>query len=142
MTKEAGQTTILVVGLGLLAFAIAGVAIDGTRAFILRRNLQNAADSATVAGAAEIDQELYYLTGGKRIVLDEGDASAMSLSYLAQRGLTAGASVDSDPEGVYVVVREESPTTFLRLIGIEAIPVAVEAQAEPRTELSPGSTLR
>jgi Flp pilus assembly protein TadG len=139
---ESGQTTILVVGLSLLAFAVAGIAIDGTRAFILRRSLQNAADSASVAGAGELDEAAYYDSGGRKVVLEAASASGTAESYLARKGLPADSAIEADSEGVYVVLRAESPTTFLRLVGIEAIPVAVEARAEPRTELRSGSTLR
>jgi uncharacterized membrane protein len=139
---ESGQTTILVLGLSLLAFAVAGVAIDGTRAFILRRSLQNAADAASVAGAGELDEQAYYHSGGMDIELDAEAAAGTAESYAARRGIPWTSSVETDREGVYVVLRAKSPTTFLRLIGIEAIPVAVESLAEPRTELSPGSTLR
>ncbi len=140
--RENGQTTILIIGLSLLAFAVAGVAIDGTRAFILRRSLQNAADSARDAGAGELDRNAYYRSGGRKIVLEPASATGTAESYLAGKGIPARASVDADAAGVYVVMRAQSPTTFLRLVGIEAIPVAVEARAEPRTELRSGSTLR
>jgi hypothetical protein len=134
--NEQGQTTILIVGLSLLAFSVAGLAIDGTRAFILRRSLQNAADSATVAGAGELDRDTYYSSQGKKILLDPSAATGVAESYISRRVIPAESTVEADVEGVYVVVRAESPTTFLRLIGIAAIPVAVESRAEPQTELT------
>jgi Putative Flp pilus-assembly TadE/G-like len=141
-SREVGQTTVLVIGLSLLAFAVAGVAIDGTRAFILRRTLQNAADSASIAGAGELDETTYYSSGGRRIALEPSSASGTAESFLARRGIPARSSVEADSEGVYVVMRAESPTTFLRLIGIDTISVAVESRAEPQTELSFDPTLR
>jgi Flp pilus assembly protein TadG len=136
--REAGQTTILVVGLSLLAFAVAGIAIDGTRAFILRRTLQNAADSASTAGAGELDETAYYYSGGKKVTLQPGSASRTASRWLARKGIDARSSVEADEQGVHVVMRAVAPTTFLRLIGIETIPVAVESTAEPRTELRSG----
>ena len=140
--RDLGQTTVLVVGLSLLAFAVAGVAIDGTRAFILRRSLQNAADSASIAGAGELDETTYYSSGGRKITLDPSSATGTAEAYLGRKGIPGRSSVEADFQGVYVVLRAESPTTFLRLIGIGAIPVAVESRAEPQTELGFDSTLR
>lgn len=133
---------MLVIGLSLLAFAVTGIAVDGTRAFILRRSLQNAADSATVAGAGELDETAYYSSAGRKVVLDPASASGTANTYLARKGIAARPSVEADESGVYVVMRAESPTTLLRIIGIEAIPVAVESRAEPLTELRFRSTLR
>jgi uncharacterized membrane protein len=53
---EHGQTTVLVVGLALVVFAVTGLAVDGTRAFLLRRTLQNVADASAVAAAGEISR--------------------------------------------------------------------------------------
>jgi hypothetical protein len=136
--RDAGQTTILVVGLSLLALAVAGIAIDGTRAFILRRSLQNAADSATTAGAGELDETAYYYSGGKKVVLQPESASRIVSRWLARKGIQARSSVEANEQGVHVVMRAAAPTTFLRFIGIERIPVAVESTAEPRTELRSG----
>lgn len=73
--NERGQTTVLVLGMALLAFALSGVAVDGTRAWLYRRTLQNAADGAALAGAAELDRSAYYASGGESVVLD-ADARA------------------------------------------------------------------
>jgi hypothetical protein len=140
--REAGQTMILVLGLSLLAFAVAGIAVDGTRAFILRRSMQNAADSASTAGAGELDATAYYYSGGKRVVLEPAAASGTAERYLARKGIRGRSSVEASTDQVYVVMRAEAPTTFLRLVGIEAIPVAVESAAQPRTELGAEPGLR
>jgi Flp pilus assembly protein TadG len=136
--RESGQTTILVLGLSLLAFAVAGIAIDGTRAFILRRSLQNAADSASTAGAGELNETVYYYSGGKKVVLQPGSAEGTASRWLARKGIQARSSVEADEQAVHVVIRAVAPTTFLQLIGIKTIPVAVESTAEPRTELRSG----
>jgi len=41
---ETGQVIVLALGLTLVAFAVAGIAVDGTRVFLARRSLQNLAD--------------------------------------------------------------------------------------------------
>ncbi|HEY7875369.1 MAG TPA: pilus assembly protein TadG-related protein, partial [Actinomycetota bacterium] len=91
-----GQAMVLVLGLALVCFAIAGLAVDGTRVFLARRTLQNAADAAATAGAGQVDAGVYYRTGGRRVVLDESSARSVASRWLARRGLQADAAITSD----------------------------------------------
>ena len=134
---EAGQTTILVVGLALVAFAIAGLAIDGTRAFLLRRSLQNAADAAAVAAAGELDTSSLYASGGRNVTLDPDAARAQAIELLSERALPARASISADSTGVTIVLRGSLPTTFLGVVGVSEVPVAAEARAEPFSGAAP-----
>lgn len=129
--SEEGQVAVLVVGLALVAFAVAGVAVDGTRAWLARRTLQNAADSSSLAGASELDRRAYYTSSGTEIVLEPATARAVAAEWLARRGLDARASISADTTSVEVVLRDELATTFLGLVGIKSIPVAAQATAEP-----------
>lgn len=122
---------MLVVGLALVAFAVAGVAVDGSRAFLFRRSLQSSADAAAVAAASEIDRQGYYATGGRAVVLDPGAARAQAAELLRVRDLPARAAISTDPRGVRIVLRGRVPTSFLGVVGIASIPVAVEAEARP-----------
>lgn len=126
---EGGQATILVIGLSLVVFAIAGLAVDGTRAFLFRRSLQNSADAAALAAAAELDRAVYYGSGGTTAVLDESAARAAAGRWLEMRGLPLSAEVDVAPQRVEVVIRGRVPTTFLGLVGVGVIPVAARADA-------------
>lgn len=135
--SESGQTTILVLGLALVAFAIAGLAVDGTRAFLLRRSLQNAADSAAVGAAGELDTSSLYSTGGRSVALDPGAARAQAIELLSGRSLPARASIRADATGVTVVLRASLPTTFLGVVGVKAVPIAAEARAEPFSGAAP-----
>lgn len=128
---ERGQVTVLILGMALIAFAVAGVAVDGTRAWLLRRSLQNAADAAALAGAGEIDRAAYYSSGGKVVRLDAASSESAAARWLRYRGLDARASVAARPERVAVVMRAELDTTFLALIGVRSLEVAVEADAAP-----------
>jgi Flp pilus assembly protein TadG len=131
VTDERGQVTILVLGLALVVFAIAGLAVDGTRAFLARRSLQNGADAAALAGAAELDVKTYYATGGRTVVLDEAAARRTAAGWLGRRGLPARVQITTEPGRIGVVVRSHTPTSFLGLVGVRAIPVAAEAHAAP-----------
>ncbi|MDQ3916305.1 MAG: pilus assembly protein TadG-related protein [Actinomycetota bacterium] len=128
---ERGQVTVLVLGMALLAFAVAGLAVDGTRAWLLRRSLQNAADAAALAGAGEIDRRAYYSSGGRSITLDPAASEAVATRWLAARGVAARASVTSAGDRVTVTMRAEMPTTFLALVGVRTLGVGVEADAAP-----------
>ena len=129
--SEQGQLTVLTIGLSVVAFAICGLAVDGTRAFVLRRSLQNAADAAALAGSAQLDRYAYYESGGESILLEPGAARRTAAEWIGGRPVEARATVEADTQGVYVILRGRVPTTFLRLIGIASVPVAVEARAEP-----------
>jgi hypothetical protein len=129
--NERGQVTVLVLGMALLAFAVAGLAVDGTRAWLQRRTLQNAADAAALAGAGELDRASYYASGGRALALDAGASERVALRWLSHRPLEARAAVSATEERVIVELRSEVPTSFLALVGVHSIPVAVRADAAP-----------
>ena len=128
--SQSGQVSVFVIGTALICFAVAGVAVDGTRAFLYRRTLQNAADAAALAGASEIDRGAYY-SDREDVVLDWVGARSIALQWLARRGLPVDADVSATPTSVRVGLRGRLGTTFLGLIGITDLPVAAEASAEP-----------
>lgn len=137
---QGGQLSILVLGLAMLLFAVAGVAVDGTRAFLLRRTLQNAADGSALAGAGEVDVDAYFRTEGNEVVLDPVAARRTALEWLGHRGLDARAAVASDMGGVRVLLKGSIDTSFLAVLGMQKIEVAAEATAEPVDGPIGGST--
>lgn len=122
---------MLVLGLALVTFAVAGLAVDGTRAFLHRRTLQNAADSAALAAAGEIDRNLYYSSAGRAVTLDPNAAASAAGQWIRRRGINADVSLGVSRSSVDVTLTGSLPTTFLGLIGIEEINVAARATAEP-----------
>ncbi|MEA2499587.1 MAG: hypothetical protein QOH26_1992 [Actinomycetota bacterium] len=131
MKGERGQVLVLTLGLVMVCFAVSGLAVDGTRAFLLRRTLQNAADSAALAGAASLDRGAYYSSGGRVVSLDAGSAEREALSILRQRGVVAAASITADADGVQVRLRQRLPTSFLRFVGLLRLTVGADAAAAP-----------
>jgi hypothetical protein len=121
--------------LGFVVLAVSGLVVDGTRAFLLRRTLQNAADAAALAGAGEVDVPAYYSSGGRTIVLRPEAAQRAAHRWLAARGIAGRVVVDVEAEGVAVVLRSRVDTLFLRLAGIDSVPVAVSARAGPLSSL-------
>jgi hypothetical protein len=131
MTDEQGQVSVLALGLALISLAIAGLAVDGTKAFLMRRTLQNAADSASLAGAGEIDRGDYYSSGGQDVGLSVQGAARTAREHLQRRAIDADVSLEVDDDGISLVLRGSSDTLFLGLIGIPEVPVAVESNAAP-----------
>lgn len=129
--NERGQVAVLVLGMALLAFAVAGLAVDGTRAWLQRRSLQNVADAAALAAAGELDRAAYYGSGGRAVSLDEEASERVAHRWLSRRPLHARAAVSATEERVSIELRDDVPTTFLALIGVRSIPVAVRADAAP-----------
>ena len=135
---ESGQLAVLTVGLVLVVFAVAGLAIDGTKAFLLQRSLQSSADAATVSAASEIDVRGYYASGGSRLRLRPNRARTMAARVLADRGTDADVEIAATRRSVGLTIRMEMPTGFLMLIGIDSIPVGASARARPLPQTLPG----
>ena len=129
--NEEGQVAPLALGLALVLFAVAGLAVDGTRAFLFRRTLQNAADAAALAGAGEVDRSTYYNSGGSEVVLDPGRATEVAFRWLRARGVAAASGITSSSTRVSVTLKGTSPTLFLRLVGLQQVSVGATAEAEP-----------
>jgi hypothetical protein len=127
--SERGQVTVMALGLALMSLVMAGLAVDGTRAFLLRRTLQNAADSASLAGAGAIDDDAYYGSGGKTVEISTEEATRTAQSYLELRQIEARVSFEIEADDFRVVLRGASRTLFLGLVGISEVPVAVESNA-------------
>jgi len=127
--SERGQVTVMALGLALMSLVMAGLAVDGTKAFLLRRTLQNAADSASLAGAGEIDGDAYYGSDGKTLELSPEEAAGTARRYLTLRGIDARMSFEVEEDDISIVLRGASDTLFLGLVGISEVPVAVESNA-------------
>lgn len=128
---ERGQITVMVLGFTIVVMSVLGVAADGTKAFIHRRTLQNAADAAVLAAAGELDTGTYYSSGGAIVRLDPRGARRRAAEWLALRGVGGAAGIRVDGTRVSLVLRDTIPAGFLGLLGIPRLPVAVEAVAEP-----------
>ncbi len=126
---ERGQVTVLALGLVLVVFAVAGLSVDGTRAFLVKRSLQNVADSSSLAGAGELDRTGSYASDGRGVVLDESRARRVAESWLALAGFEGKFEISVEDDGLRVALQDRVATTFLGLVGISHIPVAVESSA-------------
>lgn len=78
---ERGSVTIWMLGLSLLLLLFGGLAIDYWRGLALQRELAAVADSAAIAGASGIDEEVYRATGA--VILDPVRTRDLALRSIA-----------------------------------------------------------
>jgi uncharacterized membrane protein len=109
--------------------SVVGLVTDGGLVFAQRRDLQNIADAAALAGAMQIDEDVYRASG--EVVLDEGAAREVAAEYLAEED-DLDYSVQVSPAGVEVSVSRQASTSFLRLLGISDVDISATASAAPR----------
>lgn len=126
---ERGQALVFAAMLLLGLVAVAGLATDGGLVFAQRRDLQNLADAAALAGAMQIDEAAYR--AGTGVALNQAEARRAAISYLSDAD-DVTYEVMVGPTGVGVAVRRRAQTGFLRVIGIDGVTISARAQAEPR----------
>lgn len=108
LRSERGVSTVMFALTLPMLLAINGLAVDGTRLFVERRGLQNAADAAALAAAI-------YLPSTNPAVLDQARQAA--ISYVALNGFTITAAdvefVSDQAANDRVVVRTRNDVGFV-----------------------------
>ena len=133
---ESGQVLPMVTVMALGLLAMVGLVIDAGMMFAAKRDLQATADSATRAGAAVIDEDIYRSSGGRRVVLDLATAEQAALRRLDDVQLV---DVSASSEAVFVRVSRTQPLLLLGLVGVGPLHVEAHSTARPRTGiLAPG----
>jgi Flp pilus assembly protein TadG len=126
---EDGQVMVFVAILMTGLVSVVGLVTDGGIVFSQRRDLQNVADAAALAGAMQIDERAYRASG--QVVLDEARARDAAEQYL-QDEEDVDYSVQVSPAGVEVSVSRRASTSFLRLVGIDGVDISAVSSAAPR----------
>jgi hypothetical protein len=164
---EEGQALVIFAVALTVLLLVVGLVIDGGQAFYNRRDAQNTADLATLAGTRVIaDFHTEGRGGGSTVyrAIDEvvsgnecssGDDADVhcewSAYYIKPSGtgearlsdVQNGGSIPNDAQGVVVRVHREPPTYFLGLIGQQTWDVDAEAagMTARSTGLPPGQVL-
>jgi Flp pilus assembly protein TadG len=119
---EAGQTLIQFAVTFFVLVGFLALAADMGNAYAERRQMQNAADAAALAGAREIC-----------LGQSEATVRAAAASYLVRNGMAAGDITSEDIQisgsQVSVTAHESVPTLIARLLGIVALNVGATATA-------------
>lgn len=129
---------------GLLG--LGGLVIDGGRAYADRREVQNSADAAALAGAGALNSILFSSTGQEKKVYDAVAASITAnktngafdcrLVDEAKNDLGAcpttntGAGLPSNVAGVLVRARNTQTASFLKVLGISDFSASAPATAQ------------
>jgi uncharacterized membrane protein len=129
--EEGGQALVLVAIMMFGLVAVAGLVTDGGIVFTERRDLQNVADAAALAGASQIDENAYRSSGGSSLLLDQTAAYSAASEYLDNEGDLEYA-ISVAPQRVDVSVSRQAGTGFLRILGIDAVSISASANAAPR----------
>jgi hypothetical protein len=117
--------------------AMVGLAIDGALLLTARRELQSVVDGAARAGATRLDMASLRGGGGGEVKLDPLAARTASMGYLEQQ-LASDIAWQAPPNArvevgrvrVRVAVEGELRTAFLRVVGVDRVPVAAAADAD------------
>lgn len=132
MSSERGSVTIWMLMLSMMLLLFGGLAIDYWRALALQSELHSVADSAALAGASGIDEEIYRSTG--ELVLDGPRARSLATAAVAWQDVdVTDMSVDVNRDEVTVTL---TASLDLGLLGVfvdqsEALNVRGTAVAAP-----------
>lgn len=127
--KRGGVAVICALCLPVLVLA-AGGATDFSRAYGIRAQLQDVADSAALAGARQFDPS----AGGKPDVVA---ASYLKGNWGPVPFTSTNVTVDGAQQTVSLSATAESPANFLPLIGMNSIKIAVAAKAKATLTQAP-----
>lgn len=134
--SDRGSITIWMLGLSVLILLFGGLALDYWRALAMQRELSAVADSAAVAAASGIDEDVYRASG--EVLLDADRASELAESAVDWQEL---AVIDNevDVSGASVTVTLTA-VVDLGLLGVfvdETEPFTVRASATASPVLTP-----
>ena len=134
LADEDGQITIWVLGLAIAMLGLGGVSLDLWRVMSVRAELAVIADSASVAGASEVDVEAFR-NDPTMVQLDPADAAAAATAYLAGIPFSAAPDINPTPDRITVTVYRDVELTLLKILTVgraQAVPVSVTGSSEPR----------
>lgn len=136
-TRFAAQALVWLALSMPLFVSTAGLAIDGGVLLTSRRELQSVADGAARAGATRVDMDRLRGSGGADVQLDPVLAAAAARAYLDDRlghELTwqsaPDSQIDVSSRRVHVLIHGSVRTAFLRVMRIDAVPLAATAFAD------------
>jgi len=142
-TTEKGQALILIALAAVGLFAFAALAIDGSRTYSDKRHAQNAADTASLAGALAYtrasDADKANETTINGIISTAAQTRATSNSYdndttsnivtIKAVDVPEGECGETDGKDITVTIVSYVDTTFARVIGRKQVTNAVTATA-------------
>ena len=155
--NERGQAIVLIALAMVGLIAVAGLALDGGHLYQARRQAQNAADAAALAGTRmllgetcepsnnsdmEISNAIIDFAGQNGVIWDGSNIEAQYVKVEGDGALTV-VNTRVEATGISVTLVLTNPTTFLRLVGIRdmATPASAVAVAGPVTQIPAGGNV-
>jgi len=134
--SDRGSVTIWMLGLSMLLLLFGGLALDYWRALALQRELAAVADSAAIAAASGIDEEIYRATGD--VVLEPVRARGLAEEAVVWQGVDlVGLTVDVEPASVSVTLAGEVELGLLGVFIDQSEPLTVRGSATAAPVLVP-----
>lgn len=126
MKDERGAVTAFVACFAVALLAVFGLVVDGGLILASRRQAFNVADAAARSGAQAIDES--DLRAGRPLTLDDHNARARALDYLAANGIEGSVLVEGDRITVTV-----STSRAMNVLGFAGLgPVSITATGSAR----------
>lgn len=135
--KEKGIAILMTAGIMMALVPVAGLAIDGGIAYVLKSRLVSATDAAALAAARSLSVGLTLAeqeTEAKARALDFFNANFKANSFGA-KNLTVDATVAetaAKTRSVTVTAGFDAPQYFMRVLGFNAIHIASRGRASRR----------
>lgn len=124
--RERGSATIWMVVGAFILIVMVGLAVDGAGQVHAQQRASDVAAQAARVGGQQINAPLAMR--GRGVEADPGQAVQAARSYLAAAGVDGTVSIEG---GTLLRVRTTDTynAVFLRIIGIQTLPVSGEAEA-------------
>jgi Flp pilus assembly protein TadG len=140
LTDERGSTAIPMVLLTFLLLSAGGLGFDLYRLVVARQTVVGIVDSAAIAGATAVDEDMYFNSQGTVVVLDPAVArQRATASISSQPTPLASVSISVAPGGEEITVAGavELQFTLIRLLlptqGTARVPAS--ATSAPRVSV-------
>jgi Flp pilus assembly protein TadG len=138
---EKGATIVLVALSVVMLLTMTGLAIDGGRLYSDRRQVQNAADAAALAGTVALNNlvtgnEASIYNAVQQRVQDNQALDAFTCQIIDQSGnvlqscpTSNGTAVNGNAAGVKVLANNTQNTSFMRAAGVSSFTAQASASA-------------
>lgn len=137
--RESGQAIVWIAAMMPVFISFVGLVIDAGVVFNAKRELQNLADGAARTGAIQLDVARYRETSGATVALDPAKARLAAAEEVAFRASSDWDwQIGADARAVVVKVSRPVRTAFIRIIGINTVPVGATALAQVRAGITDG----
>ena len=136
MRGDRGSATIWILGLSIVLLLFGGLSLDFWRGLMVQRQLAAVADSAALAGASGIDEEIYRSSG--ILILDDVRVVGLVDEAIGWQGVDlVDVEVVVDPDLVSVTLEAELQPLLLGVFVDDDSPFVIRASAAAQPVLIP-----